>query len=56
MRELTAEDYVLAGIVFWEDQQDANAPFVRSHGPRSVYEKFLSEVRTWLRDGYSNLK
>ena len=50
MRELKAGDYVLAGIVFWEDQQDPNAPFVRSHGPRSIYEKFLREVRLWLKE------
>jgi hypothetical protein len=50
MPELTAGDYVLAGIVFWEDQQNANAPFMRSHGPRSVYEKFLPEVRAWLKE------
>jgi hypothetical protein len=49
IRELKREDYVLAGIPFWEDATDPNAPFVRAHGPRSIYEKFLPEVRAWLK-------
>jgi hypothetical protein len=48
--ELKAEDWVLAGIAFWEDHTDPNAPFVRGHGPRSLYEKFLPEVRAWLKE------
>lgn len=50
IRELKREDYVLAGIAFWEDSTDPNAPFVRSHGPRSIYERFLPEVRAWLKE------
>jgi hypothetical protein len=48
-QELTRNDYVLAGIAFWQDQLDANTPFVRCHGPRSIYENFLPKVREWLR-------
>jgi len=40
-QELTRNDYVLAGIAFWQDQIDANTPFVRCHGSRSIYENFL---------------
>ena len=50
IRELKREDYVLAGISFWEDSTDPNAPFVRAHGPRSIYERFLPEVRAWLKE------
>ena len=46
---LARDDYVLAGIAFWENQEDRNAPFIRSHGPRSIYENFLPRVREWLR-------
>jgi hypothetical protein len=46
---LSRDDYVLAGIVFWENQVDRNAPFIRAHGPLSIYEKFLPKVREWLR-------
>jgi hypothetical protein len=47
--ELQPEDYVLAGIPFWQDYTDPNAPFVRAHGPRSLHERFLPEVRAWLK-------
>jgi hypothetical protein len=46
---LTRDDYVLAGIAFWQGQEDPNAPFIRAHGPRSIYENFLPNVREWLR-------
>lgn len=48
MRELQSGDYVLAGIAFWE-HLGKRKPFIRSHGPRSLYEKFLPELRDWLR-------
>lgn len=48
MPELKPEDYVLAGIAFWE-QLRGRKPFVRSHGPRSLYETFLPLLRDWLR-------
>jgi hypothetical protein len=47
--QLDREDYVLAGIAFWQGRIDSSAPFVRCHGPRSIYEKFLPEVRDWLK-------
>jgi hypothetical protein len=47
--ELKHGDYVLAGVVFWEDYDPQHGVFVRAHGPRSIYEKFLPEVRDWLR-------
>jgi hypothetical protein len=49
VRELGASDYVLAGIAFWQDPQDFPPKFIRGHGPRSLYEKFLPELRAWLR-------
>ena len=49
MTELRREDYVFSGIVFWEDLTDPDHLFIRSHGPRSIYERFLPEVREWLR-------
>jgi hypothetical protein len=48
-QELKRDDYVLAGIVFWEDQTNPDAPFIRAHGPLSIYENFLPKVREWLR-------
>jgi hypothetical protein len=49
MLELRAEDYVLARVVFWGDPRDPE-PFFRAHGPRSLYEMFLPEVRAWLKE------
>ena len=46
MLELKSEDYVLAGVIFWGDHRDPK-PFFRAHGPRSLYKKFLPEVRAW---------
>lgn len=43
MHELQSGDYVLAGIAFWE-QLGKRKPFIRSHGPRSLYETFLPEL------------
>ena len=48
MRELQSGDYVLAGIAFWQHLRKCK-PFIRSHGPRSLYEKFLPELRDWLQ-------
>jgi hypothetical protein len=48
MPELRASDYVLAGIAFWE-QLGQRKSFVRSLGPRSLYDMFLPSLRDWLR-------
>ncbi|SRR6266481_104555 len=48
MREFKSTDYVLAGIAFYQDLENPE-PFIRGHGPRSLYEKFLPGLRDWLR-------
>jgi hypothetical protein len=50
-RKYEIDQYVLAGIAFWADCSDANAPWIRAHGPRSIYGGFLNEVRAWLQGG-----
>jgi hypothetical protein len=49
MRELKSTDYVLAGIAFWQDPKNLRPKFIRAHGPRSLYEKFLPDLRNWLK-------
>jgi hypothetical protein len=48
MREFTSRDYALVGIAFYQDLENPS-PFIRSHGPRSLYTKFLPGLRDWLR-------
>jgi hypothetical protein len=48
MREFKSTDYVLTGIAFWQDLERSD-PFIRGHGERSLYEKFLPRLRDWLR-------
>ena len=45
--------YVLAGITFYQIEPSSDRPLVRAHGPRSIYQTFLSDLRTWLRDKLS---
>ena len=47
--QLNRDEYVLAGIAFWQHRIDSKISFVRCHGPRSIYERFLPEVRDWLK-------
>ena len=42
--------YVLAGITFYQIDPSSARPLVRAHGPRSIYQTFLSELRCWLRE------
>ncbi|HET9373890.1 MAG TPA: hypothetical protein VFO40_02895 [Chthoniobacterales bacterium] len=49
MRELKSSDYVLAGIAFWQGFENFRPKFIRGHGPRSLYEKFLPDLRKWLK-------
>lgn len=49
MHELKATDYVLAGIAFWQGFENFRPKFIRGHGPRSLYEKFLPALRKWLK-------
>jgi hypothetical protein len=49
MHELKSSDYVLAGIAFWQGPGSPLPKFIRCHGPRSLYEKFLPELRAWLK-------
>lgn len=48
MHEFQRADYVLTGIAFYQDLENPE-PFIRSHGPRSLYAKFLPGLREWLR-------
>lgn len=48
MLEFKSRDYVLAGIAFYQDLENPE-PFIRGHGPRSLYEKFLPGLRDWLQ-------
>jgi hypothetical protein len=34
--------------LFFQDLENPE-PFIRSHGPRSLYEKFLPGLRDWFR-------
>jgi hypothetical protein len=47
--EMKPFDFQLAGVAFFQlpDTDDGIAT-VRFHGPRSIYEQFLPEVRNWL--------
>jgi hypothetical protein len=49
MHELKSSDYVLAGIAFYQGLENFRVNFVRGHGPRSLYEKFLPELSKWLK-------
>ena len=49
MHKLKSSDYVLAGIAFWQGFENFRPNFIRGHGPRSLYEKFLPELRAWLK-------
>lgn len=48
LHELRSSDYVLAGIAFWQGLDNFRVNFLRGHGPRSLYERFLPELRAWL--------
>jgi hypothetical protein len=48
MHEFRSTDYALVGIAFYQDLEEPD-PFIRSHGPRSLYTKFLPGLRDWLR-------
>jgi hypothetical protein len=47
--ELQSSEYVFAGIAFWQAFENSQVKFIRGHGPRSLYEKFLPELRNWLK-------
>jgi len=47
IHEFKSTDYVLAGIAFYHDLESAE-PFIRAHGTRSLYKKFLPGLRDWL--------
>jgi hypothetical protein len=49
MQELKSSDYVLAGIAFYQGFENFRVKFIRGQGPRSLYEKFLPELRKWLK-------
>ena len=47
--EIKPYDFQLAGVAFYQlaDTDDGVAT-VRFHGPRSIYERLLPQVRNWL--------
>lgn len=47
MTSLLPEDYVLAGVVFWQEMR-TDPRFLRAHGPISLYTTFLPKLRNWL--------
>jgi hypothetical protein len=49
MREFKSTDYALVGIAFYQDLENPE-PFIRGHGPRSLYTKFLPRLRDWLQN------
>jgi hypothetical protein len=49
MREFKSTDYALVGIAFYQDLENPE-PFIRGHGPRSLYTKFLPKLRDWLQN------
>jgi hypothetical protein len=48
LHEFKSTDYFLAGIGFYQDLENPE-PFIRGHGIRSLYRKFLPGLRDWLR-------
>lgn len=49
------KDMTFAGVAFYEENHLPNGRFfVRAHGPQSIYEKFLTDVRTQLCSGKSS--
>jgi hypothetical protein len=42
---LKLDHFVLAGVVFWEDLAGPEPPWVRSHGPISLYQKLVADLR-----------
>jgi hypothetical protein len=43
------DDLTLAGVAFYELDPQSDKPAVRCHGPHSVYEQALKEIRIWLQ-------
>ena len=37
------------GVVFYEDEIDTRNPYVRCHGPGSVYTRLLPDLRVWFK-------
>ena len=48
--EWTKVGPVLAGIVFWHEWQNPETRLLRAHGPQSIYDRFVHQVRGWLAD------
>lgn len=46
--EWTKVEPVLAGIVFWQEWQNPETRLLRAHGPQSIYDTFVHQVRSWL--------
>ncbi len=43
--KIKAKDYLLAGVIFYQTELNDNVRFIRSHGPRSIYEMVLNKVQ-----------
>jgi hypothetical protein len=47
--EIKPFDFQLAGVAFYQlPDTDDGVATIRFHGPRSIYERFLPQVRSWL--------
>jgi hypothetical protein len=44
LRELT-----LSGLAYYQHRPSSSRPVIRCHGPRSIYEHALAEIRAWLK-------
>jgi hypothetical protein len=42
-------EVTFCGVVFYEDEIDTQNPYVRCHGPGSVYSKFIPDLEAWLK-------
>lgn len=39
----------LSGLAYYQLKPDSEKPIIRCHGPRSIYELALPEIRAWLK-------
>lgn len=42
-------EITLCGVAFYEDELDTQYPYVRCHGPGSLYSVFLPDLQAWVQ-------
>jgi hypothetical protein len=42
-------EVTFAGVAFYQGEIDSQCPYVRCHGPLSVYSKLVPDPETWLK-------